>query len=200
MEEMKTSSSSDLRIGIVYGSYRPQRKGVRAARFALKQLAKRAEVIFFDALEIDLPILSKMHKEYEEGKAPENLESTSQLLKSCDGYCFVVGEYNHGLQPGLKNFIDHFQKEYFFKPAGILSYSAGSFGGVRSGIHARVVLGELGMVTISTIQPIPKIGGALSEDGEPKDEKMIERFDRFSDELIWYASALKTARDEGTPY
>lgn len=197
---MKTSSSSDIKIGVIYGSYRTQRQGIRAARFAEKQLAKRAEVVFFDAMDIDLPILSKMHKEYEEGKAPENLESTSQLLKSCDGYCFVVGEYNHGLQPGLKNFLDHFQKEYFFKPAGILSYSAGSFGGVRSAVHARVVLGELGMVTISTIQPIPKIGSTLHEDGEPEDEKLIERFDRFADELIWYAKALKSARKEGVPY
>ena len=31
----------------------------------------------------------------------------------------------------MKNLLDHFQTEYFFKPSAIACYSAGSFGGVR---------------------------------------------------------------------
>jgi len=96
--------------------------------------------------------------------------------------------------------LDHFQKEYLFKPSGILSYSAGSFGGVRVAVHARAALAELGMSSIPSIQPVPKISSALDSEGNTEDSKMIKRFDRFSSELLWYAEALKVARENGTPY
>lgn len=189
-----------IQITVLYGSYRSNRAGIRAAEFAVEQLSEKCKVVFLDAKEIDLPILDKMHKEYEKGKAPEKLERISKVLAASDGFIFVCGEYNHSVQPGLKNLIDHFQPEYFFKPAGILSYSAGSFGGVRAAVHMRAVLGELGMVSISGMLPIPGIGKVFAEGGEIKDEKLPGRFTKFSDELLWYAKALKPARNEGTPY
>ena len=42
-----------------------------------------------------------------------------------DGFVFVTGEYNWGVQPGLKNLTDHFLEEWFWRPAAIVSYSAG---------------------------------------------------------------------------
>ena len=128
------------------------------------------------------------------------MRQASEELSSSDAYVIVTGEYNHSVQPGLKNFLDHFQKEYFFKPSGILSYSAGSFGGVRVAVHARALLAELGMSSIPSIQPIPKISSALDSEGNAKDERMEKRFDRFASELLWYANALKVARENGTPY
>jgi len=189
-----------LKIAVIYGSYRSDRFGIRAAQFCLKQLEGKCETVFLDAKEIDLPILDKMHKEYPENEAPKNMQMASDELKSSDGFVLIMGEYNHSFQPGLKNFLDHFQKEYFFKPSGIVSYSRGSFGGVRVAVHARAALAELGMSSIPTIQPIPKIDSALDKDGNPSESKMVERFDRFLKELFWYAEALKAARENGTPY
>ncbi|HKK37911.1 MAG TPA: NAD(P)H-dependent oxidoreductase [Cryomorphaceae bacterium] len=190
-----------LKIAVIYGSYRSDRMGIRAAKFCLNQLDGKCETVFLDAKEFNLPILDKMHKEFPDGEAPENMQKASDALRSCDGFIIITGEYNHSFQPGLKNFLDHFQKEYFFKPSAILSYSAGSFGGVRVAVHARAVLAELGMSSIPTIQPIPKISTTLDEDGIPADERMIDRFDRFASELFWYAEALKKARLEGNkPY
>ncbi|MCZ4409238.1 NAD(P)H-dependent oxidoreductase [Cryomorphaceae bacterium 1068] len=189
-----------LKIAVIYGSYRSDRLGIRAANFCIDQLNEKCETIFLDAKEIDLPILDRMYKEYADGEAPENLQKASEALQSSDGYVIITGEYNHGFQPGLKNFLDHFQKEYFFKPSGVVSYSRGSFGGVRVAMHARAVLAELGMSSIPSIQPIPKIDSALDENGIAEDSKMIKRFDRFSTELLWYADAMKVARENGTPY
>lgn len=192
--------SEKITIGVIYGSYRARREGIRAARMAMNLLRDRCMPVLLDAAEIDLPLLDKMYKEYDEGAAPESMEAAAETLRNCDGFVVVSGEYNHSMPPGLKNFLDHFQKEYFFKPAGIMTYSAGAFGGVRAAVHVRAVLGELGMPTISTMLPVPKVQSAIDENGTPENEKTAERFGRFADELLWYARALKTARADGTPY
>lgn len=55
------------------------------------------------------------------------MEKLHQILESADGFIIVTGEYNHSIPPALKNLSDHFQTEYYFKPSGIVSYSAGAF-------------------------------------------------------------------------
>ncbi len=194
------SMSQQAQIAVIYGSYRDHRRGIHVANFVVDQLKTLCKPVFVDAKVFDLPMLNKMYKEFESGAAPDNMSRLSDLLKESDGFVVVTGEYNHGLPPGLKNLLDHFQKEYYFKPAGIVSYSAGSFGGVRAAIHARAVLGELGMVTISSMFPFPSIRKTFNESGTPEDPKMEERFKKFARELIWYAEALKIKRSEGTPY
>jgi NAD(P)H-dependent FMN reductase len=189
----------DMKVAVIFGSYRSNRAGIRAAKFCLNQLEGKCQTAFLDAQEIDLPILDKMLKEFPEGEAPANMQKASAELRSADAFIIVMGEYNHSLQPGLKNFLDHFQSEYFYKPSALVSYSAGSFGGLRVAMHARAVVAELGMSSIPSIMPIPKITSALDENGKTEDERMIKRFDRFSKELMWYAEALKKARAEGLP-
>ena len=100
------------RILIFYGSYRSDRTGIRLADYVVDQLRQRgddAELI--DAKAINLPILDRMYKEYPKGQAPETLEQLAQKIKAADGFIFVTGEYNWGVQPGLKNLTDHFLEE-----------------------------------------------------------------------------------------
>ena len=96
--------------------------------------------------------------------------------------------------------MSHFQKEYFFKPSGIVSYSTGSFGGVRATVHLQAFLCELGTPSISSILPIPKIRTAFDEDGNALDDAYERRSQKFLDEFEWYSKALKEARKNGTPY
>jgi NAD(P)H-dependent FMN reductase len=112
----------------------------------------------------------------------------------------VSGEYNHGIPPALKNMLDHFLEEYFWRPSAIVSYSAGGFGGVRAAMQLRMTLGELGMPSIPSIFAVPKVGQAFDEAGAPADEGFSKRFDKFVRELEWYAEALKAKREGGTPY
>jgi NAD(P)H-dependent FMN reductase len=192
--------SSSIHIAIIYGSYRSDRKGINAARWVEKQLSARCKATLIDAQAYQLPMLDRMYKEYKPGEAPQAMQTLSTLLEQADGFVIVAGEYNHSIQPGLKNLMDHFQREYFFKPAAIASYSAGSFGGVRSAVHLRAMLGELGMVSTSTMLPIPQVSKQINEEGEALDDKMNKRFKQFADELLWYAEALKPARNRGLPF
>ncbi|NBB82079.1 MAG: NADPH-dependent FMN reductase, partial [Alphaproteobacteria bacterium] len=90
---------------------------------------------------------------------------------------------------------------YFFRPSAIACYSAGSFGGVRAAMQLRAMLAELGMPTISSILPVPRVGQAFEADGTPKDPAWNERGDKFFAELEWYAEALKAHRAaHGTPW
>lgn len=187
---------------VFYGSYRRDRNGIRAAQFMIDQLKQRGhEVVFADAMEYDFGILDRMYKEFEKGQAPAKMEELANHIRTADGFLVITGEYNHSILPGLSNLMDHFLEEYYFRPAGIVSYSVGSFGGVRAAIQLRSFLGEMGMPTISTMFAVPKILDAFDEAGMPHDEAMTKRAGQFLNELEWYEEALQRQRQEkGTPY
>lgn len=191
----------NLKTVVLYGSVRTERKGIRVARFVVDQLRERGhEVTLVDPLENPLPVLDRMYKEFDEGEAPAPMEELARLYRKADAFVVVSGEYNHGLPPALKNLIDHFMNEYFWRPAAIVSYSAGSFGGVRAAVHLRTVLAEVGMVTIPSQMPVPKVADAFDSDGRPAETAWLRRIGRLLDELEWYARALARARAEGVPH
>lgn len=110
------------RILVFYGSYRSDRKGIRLADYLVAQLKARgddAELI--DAKAVGLPILDRMYKEYPKGQAPPALEALAGKIKAADAFVFVTGEYNWGVQPGLKNLTDHFLEEWYWRPCAIAS-------------------------------------------------------------------------------
>ena len=190
-----------LHYAVLYGSVRTERQGIRAARFVVRQLERRGHAAtLVDPLEVRLPLLDRMYKEYPKGGAPPELERLATLYRAVDGFVIVSGEYNHGIPPALKNLLDHFLEEYFFRPSAIVCYSAGSFGGVRAAMQLRMTLAELGTVTIPSLLPIPKVQDAFDEQGVPVDPASERRAARFLDELDWFARALQTARGNGTPY
>ena len=195
------SGQEPLSIAVLLGSVRRDRMGLRAARLVIRELERRGhEVHLVDPLEVALPLLDRMYKEYPAGRAPEPLEKLAKLYRGVDGFLVVSAEYNHGIPPALKNLLDHFLEEYFWRPSGIVSYSAGPFGGVRAAMQLRMTLAELGMPSISSLLPIPRIGTALGEDGAPAEEITERSTNRFLDEFIWHARALAAARAGGTPY
>ena len=132
--------------------------------------------------------------------APPELERLAQLYKQADAFVIVSAEYNNGIPPALKNLLDHFLEEYFWRPSAIVCYSAGQFGGVRAAMQLRMTLAELGMPSIPSLFPIPRIHTALGEDGAVNEPSLQKALPRFLDELAWYARALQRERAEsGTP-
>jgi NAD(P)H-dependent FMN reductase len=190
-----------LTLMVLYGSYRFDRKGIRLAQYLTRMIGERGHTAdLVDAQAVNLPMLDRMHKEYAEGEAPAPLADLATRIRACDGVIAVAGEYNHGVQPGLKNLVDHFLEEWFYRPSAIAAYSAGGFAGVRAAMAWRMILAELGMPTIPTVLTVPRIGQAFDTYGVPEDrEAMDRRTGRFLDELDWYAGALKAARATGTP-
>lgn len=191
--------SETLKIAILFGSYRQDTNGLRVLKYMMKQAKARGhEVHTINAREIGLPMLDRMYKEYEPGQAPEAMEKLAALYKSVDGFLIIAGEYNHSVQPGLSNLLDHFLEEYAWRPSGIVSYSVGGFGGMRVAMHLRAMLCELGMSSIPSILAISGVHNTLTEAGEDSEGKL--RTGRFLDEFEWYARALKQERQKGTPY
>jgi len=190
-----------MKIAILYGSVRSDRQGIKAAKFIQNRLTERNHhAVIIDPKESPLPFLDKMHKEYPKGKAPEIMEKIHNILDESDGFVIVSGEYNHSIPPALKNMLDHFQPEYFFKPSAIVSYSAGTFGGVRVAVHLRAILAELGTPSIPSLFPVSKIQDAFDADGNALDKAYDGRIVKFLDEFEWYLRAYKKERDCGTPY
>jgi NAD(P)H-dependent FMN reductase len=191
-----------VNIVLLYGSVRRERQGIRAARFVDVRLKARGHAVtLVDAMEVQLPMLDRMYKDYPKGEAPEVLEKLATLYRAADAFVIVAGEYNHGVPPALSNLLDHFLEEYYFRPSAIVSYSGGQFGGVRAAVHLQAILCELGMPSISSTFPVPKVHSAFDLDGTELTPGAGRRFDRFAAELEWYAEALKRQREEkGTPY
>ena len=183
------------RILVVYGSYRSDRKGIRLADFVVASLRAREESPeLLDAKVIGLPMLDRMYKEYAKGEAPVAMETVATKIRAADAFVFVVGEYNWGIQPGLKNLTDHFLEEWFWRPAAIVSYSGGRLSGARSNLLWHGTLSEMGMVVISSTLTVGSISQTLSATGEPIGEagQQLQRaFPRFADDLAWWTEAAK---------
>jgi NAD(P)H-dependent FMN reductase len=190
-------------ILIFYGSYRSDRQGIRLANWLVRALAARgATPELIDAKAIDLPLLDRMYKEYPEGTAPEPLERLAAKIRAADAFLFVTGEYNWGVQPGLKNLTDHFLEEWYWRPAAIASYSAGRFAGARAAMAWHGTLSEMGMVVVSSALAVGGIGHAFDAAGEPAGDGgvALERaFPRFADDLAWWTEAARTQRTNRKP-
>ena len=191
------------RILVLYGSYRSDRQGIRLADYLVRSLQQRgddAELV--DAKAINLPMLDRMYKEYPHGEAPEALERLARKIREADAFVFVAGEYNWGVQPGLKNLTDHFLEEWFWRPAAIASYSAGRFAGVRSGLVWHGTLSEMGLVVISSTLAVGGVGQALDADAKPIGDggaALEKAFPRFADDLAWWSSAARAQRQKMAP-
>ena len=192
-----------LRILVFYGSYRQDRVGIRLADYAVRALRGRGhEVELIDAKAVGLPMLDRMYKEHAPGTAPEPLEVLAGKIKAADAFLFVVGEYNWGVQPGLKNLTDHFLEEWFWRPAGIASYSAGRIGGARANLAWHGILSEMGMAVVSSTVTVGQIGAALSPEGEPTGEggaALAKSFPRFAADLEWWSAAAQHQRAVAAP-
>ena len=191
------------RILVFYGSYRSDRMGIRLAHFVVEGLRGRGDdVELIDAREVGLPMLDRMYKEYPKGGAPAVLEALAGKIRGADGFVFIAGEYNWGVQPGLKNLTDHFLEEWFWRPAAIVSYSGGRLSGAHAATAWHGTLCEMGMVVISSTIAVGPIAQSLSADGKPTGEggKALEHaFPRFADDLAWWVEAARAQRERKKP-
>ncbi|NLS15961.1 NAD(P)H-dependent oxidoreductase [Rhizobium sp. P40RR-XXII] len=190
-------------ILVLYGSYRSDRVGIRLANYLVTSLRRRGnDVELIDAKAVGLPMLDRMYKEYPKGSAPSAMERLAEKIRAADAFVFVTGEYNWGMQPGLKNLTDHYLEEWFWRPAAIASYSGGRLSGARAAVSWHGTLSELGMVVISSTLAVANISAALDVDGKPigsGGDALARAFPRFADDLAWWTEAAKQQRARKSP-
>ena len=140
--------STRLKVGIVTGSTRPNRKSPDVASWVLDIARKRndAEYELVDIQDYELPLLDEPLPPAMGNYQHAHTKKWAAKIASLDAFVFVSPEYNHGIPAALKNAIDFLFAEWNHKAAGFVGY--GSAGGSRAVEHLRLVLAELHVATV----------------------------------------------------
>ena len=137
-----------LKVGIITGSTRPNRKSLDVAKWVLESARKRsdAEYELVDIEDFELPLLDEpMPPSMGKYEQPHTKRWAAKIA-SLDAFVFVSPEYNHGIPAALKNAIDFLFAEWKDKAAGFVSY--GGAGGARAAEQLRLVLAEVHVATV----------------------------------------------------
>src|SRR5258706_11569684 len=121
-----------LRVGIITGSTRPNRKSLDVAKWVLETAQKRsdAEYELIDIKDFELPLLDEPIPPSMGKYQQPHTKRWAAKIASLDAIVFVSPEYNHGIPAALKNAIDFLFAEWNHKAAGFVSY--GGAGGARA--------------------------------------------------------------------
>ncbi|MDX1583645.1 MAG: NAD(P)H-dependent oxidoreductase [Thermoanaerobaculia bacterium] len=185
-----------MNVGIIVGSTREGRKTIRVARWIENRLRRRegVEVSFVDLEELDLPVMRERVRFSE--SPPESALKLSETIQEADSLLIVTPEYNHGYPGVLKNAIDYLLPEYKRKPVGIVTVSAGPFGGLRCLEALRQTMFGIGAIPVSAELPITKVQDSFDEHGEPTSDAWDRRLDRFLSEFFWLSEAIVAKKHE----
>lgn len=187
------------KIALIVGSVRRDRQGIKVARWMNEKLKNSNHMVFFiDPLELNLPLLDRMYKEMVDPS--EEMKSLRNKMNDAEGYLAVTPEYNHSTSSAMKNTLDYFLEEYYFKPSAIVSYSPGIFGGVNAAQQLRLIFAELGAPAIPSSFVVPRVHEAFADNGDLVDDVYNKRIIKFFEEFEWYVEAFKNQRAKGVPY
>ena len=185
-----------LKIGIITGSTRQNRKSLKIATKLKKWADKRgdAEYELVDLADFNLPMYNEpIAALYSQDYQAPEARSWSEKIDSLDGFIFVVPEYNHGIPSVLKNAIDYLYHEYTDKVAGIVSY--GSLGGTRAAESLRLILAGFQIATISTSLSLSIRTDFDSEEQFTPADLHEGIFNKLVDRLLSWGEPLKIIRE-----
>src|SRR6184192_2685459 len=179
-----------LYIPIIGGSTRRDRQSIKVARFVFAKLQKRkgVETELLDLLEYNFPIMEeRLHRRDD---PPPGLKEFGEKIGRADSIIIVSPEYNNGYPGVLKNALDYLLPEYERKPVGIVTVSAGGFGGINCLAQLRLVTLGMGAFPIPESLPVSRVRDSFRDDGTPNDPAYGKRAAVFLDEVLWFAEAI----------
>lgn len=193
-----------MKIAVILGSIREIRRGGRVAKWLVSQIKnfKNFQWELLDLKDYPLPF-------YNETNSPEGLKGNytnnigkkwAEKIGEFDGFIIITPEYNHGTSAVLKNALDWVYYEWNRKPVAFISYSTNAAGGIRAVEQLRQNSIELQMVPIDKAIHITYVLATLDENGNVLKGHFNERLEVLIEELLWWAQALKTAREEIRKY
>jgi NAD(P)H-dependent FMN reductase len=188
-------------IPIIVGSTRRDRQSIKVARFVLSRLQGRPNVQteLLDLLEFDFPIMEERLRFRDD--PPPGLKEFAGKIERADSIIIVTPEYNNGYPGVLKNSLDYLLPEYERKPVGIVTVSAGGYGGITCLAQLRLVTIGMGAFPIPENLAVSRVHESFKEDGTPNDPGYEKRAAAFFDELLWFTDAIvdKKAKDKVAP-
>jgi NAD(P)H-dependent FMN reductase len=176
-------------IPVILGTARLGRQSEKAARFML-QKAKEAglESEIIDVRDFRLAATDNTEK------SPQALKLVEKVRRA-DGFLIVSPEYNHGYPGELKMLLDMLFYQYAHKPVGICAVSSGAWGGTRMVEQLRQVCLAFHVVPTGEAVHFPKVQELFDEEGHLLGRSQHGQAKRLLEELIWYAQALKAAKE-----
>ncbi len=206
-DERKETADSNERITcpsmfyipIIVGCTRRDRQSIKVARFVLARLQQRqgVETELVDLLEYDLPIMEeRLHRRND---PPPQVQEFGGKIARADSLIIVSPEYNNGYPGVLKNALDYLLPEYERKPIGIVTVSAGGFGGLTCLAQLRLVALGMGAFPIPESLPVSRVRDSFNEDGSPNDPAYESRAASFLDEVLWFTEAIADRKAKDKP-
>lgn len=189
-----------MKVAVILGSIRKVRRGERVVKWLIPELKKIKDirVELLDLRDYPLPF-------YAEDTSPDSLENGYSIdiatkwaakIKEADAFIIITPEYNHGPPAVLKNALDYVYKEWNKKPVTFVSYAWGSAGGIRAVEQLRTITIELQMAPMQAAIHIGNVLQTIDENGKLLKGHYNERVAVIMEQLLWWAKALKTAREK----
>jgi NAD(P)H-dependent FMN reductase len=187
-------------ISVIVGSTRQGRFSEKPAQWIFEHLRKRKEIEarLLDLRDFPMPFFDQAVPPSMLGRPPypnEVVQKWTAQIGASDGFVFVTPEYNYGTSAVLKNAIDWVYPEWNRKAAAFVSY--GSAMGARAVQQLRETAIEVQMAPIRSSVPLPVAtlwahfqGGDVNKGLAEMDQQAAAMID----DLLWWTSALKTAR------
>lgn len=188
-----------LNIPIILGSVREGRKSEAPARHVLEKVkAAGYATQLVDFKEIPLPFYNAptVPVVFYKTKYPDpNAQKWSDIARAADAFIIVSPEYNHGIPGVLKNALDWGYLEFEKKPFGLVGVSNGTVAGARMIEAIRLTIENFGSVAMRETVMIGPIEKYFDDTGKLLDESLNKKIDGLINSLVWWAEALKKARE-----
>lgn len=183
-----------LKVAIIIGSTRPNRKGEAVARWVYEHAKARTDAEFelVDLRDYELPLLDEPESPGKGNYVHPHTKRWAAKVSSFDAFIFVTPEYNRSAPGALKNAIDFVYKEWNNKAAGFVSY--GTVGGARAVEHLRGVMAEVQIADVRAHVALPFATEFENFTAFKPRDKQAANLEVLFDQVIAWGGAMKTLR------
>jgi NAD(P)H-dependent FMN reductase len=184
-----------VKLLVIVGSTRPGRLGRPIADWFVERAIEHGgfDVELADLAEIDLPLLDEAAHPATGQYEHQHTKDWSAQVAAADAFVFVMPEYNHSYNAALKNAIDFLNREWAYKPVGLVSYG-GVSGGLRAVQALKPVITALRMTPVVDAVTIPMVKSMFTDGRFEPTDIVTASAKVMLDELVKLARALGTLR------
>lgn len=182
---------SEVYIPVVLGTAREGRRSEAVAKY-VHDIVSATESVRTELVDVRDHLMEATVNDSAESELADKWRA---IADEADGFVLVSPEYNHSFPGELKMLIDRAFPEYKHKVFGVCGVSNGPWGGIRMAETIRSVLITLNAVVSNRTVMFSNVNELFDEGGNITDESYTEKVEGLMEDVVWYAQALKTARE-----
>jgi len=194
-----------MKLQVIVGSTRPSRAADKVVPWVTRRAAlhEAFETEVIDLRDWPLPMFGEHMGSIGDPRDPSYSDPAvrqwNRKIAEADAYLVITPEYNHSVPGELKNAIDSVFVSFAFrnKPMAMVGYSGGIGGAIRAIEHLNQVAVEVEAAPLRSTVILPFVDKAFTEDGEPADPATEVSLQILLEDLAWWATALRNAREAG---